>query len=173
MLPTCEKTLTKIDAPLERIVWREPNELIANDYNPNVVLPTELELLELSLRKHGWIQPILVSDNNIIDGFHRWWISQKNNWLVPCIEMQMSREERMLLTIRINRAKGTHVALRMSAIIKSLVQSGLSLEYIGEQIGATLFEVKLLLEDSVFSKLEIEKHQYGPSWTPKKRTKNG
>ena len=46
--------------------------LQANGYNPNVVLKTELELLEFSVLKTGWIQPILVSrDYVIIDGFHR------------------------------------------------------------------------------------------------------
>lgn len=121
-------------------------------------------------RKHGWLQPILVTQHNvIIDGFHRWSISKKNGWQVPCIVFDMTEQERKLLTIRINRAKGTHVAVRMSDIVKSLVNDGLSREYVAEQIGAKIFEVNLLLEDSIFTKHNVEQHTYSKSWVPNKK----
>lgn len=159
-----------IASPLTDIVWKSADELTANDYNPNVVQPQELELIELSLRKHGWLQAILVTQHNvIIDGFHRWSISKKNGWQVPCIVFDMTEQERKLLTIRINRAKGTHVAVRMSDIVKSLVNDGLSREYVAEQIGAKIFEVNLLLEDSIFTKHNVEQHTYSKSWVPNKK----
>lgn len=159
-----------IAAPLTNIVWKNPIELNANDYNPNVVQPQEFALIELSLRKHGWLQPILITQHDvIIDGFHRWTISTKNGWQIPCIVLELEETERKLLTIRINRAKGTHVALRMSDIVKSLVDSGLTREYIAEGIGATLFEVNLLLEDSIFTKLNVEQHNYSKAWQPTKK----
>lgn len=58
--------------PIDSIEWIDAELLTANDYNPNVVLRHEFRLLEHSLLKNGWIQPILVTqDNVIIDGFHR------------------------------------------------------------------------------------------------------
>lgn len=165
-----QENLVKIQAPIENLVWRNPSELNANDYNPNMVQPQELNLLELSLQKHGWLQPIIISDSDvIIDGFHRWMIASRNGWLIPVIVFAMDDNERMLLTIRINRAKGNHVAIRMSAIVKTLMNNGITREQIAKQIGATAFEVNLLLEDEVFNKEQITEHEYSKSWKPKKK----
>ena len=58
--------------PIDKIEWRVANELNSNNYNPNVVFNKELKLLELSILKQGWIQPVLIlEDGTIIDGFHR------------------------------------------------------------------------------------------------------
>ena len=136
---------TKLSAPLEKIVWRDPEELNANDYNPNIVMTKEMELLKLSLEQNGWIQPILIStDDMIIDGFHRVTIARLNQWLVPCCVLSMEPAERMMLTIRINRAKGSHVALRMSDIIIKLIKDGVSEAHIQEGIGATKEEIDIL-----------------------------
>lgn len=110
--------LRKLHAPLESVVWRDPNELNANEYNPNRVLTLEMELLKLSIERTGWLQPILISKSDvIIDGFHRTTIARLNGWLVPCCVLDLDERERMMLTVRINRAKGTHVALRMSDLV--------------------------------------------------------
>lgn len=165
-----QENYVKLRSPLERIIWLSPDELTANDYNPNHVLPEEMALLEYSMEKHGWIQPIIISsDNVIIDGFHRWTISKKKGWYVPCVIDDMDINERMLLTIRINRAKGSHASIKMSDIIKRLIANGLSKEYIAKSIGATLFEVNLLLEDAVYNKKQLEEREYSQSWNPKKK----
>ena len=49
--------------PIDDIVWIEVDKLKANDYNPNVVLTKELNLLKFSILKNGWIQPILIDKN--------------------------------------------------------------------------------------------------------------
>lgn len=100
------KTKIKLPAPLENIEWRDPQKLDANLYNPNVVLTREMELLKLSIEVTGWIQPILISPKGIIiDGFHRTTIARLNNWMVPCCVLNLDEKERMLLTVRINRAE--------------------------------------------------------------------
>ena len=64
--------------PINNIEWLDANELDGNDYYPNVVFTPELKLLELSILKTGWVQPILISrDKIIIDGFHRWSLSKE------------------------------------------------------------------------------------------------
>ena len=59
------------EQPISNVEWVDVRTLNANDYNPNVVLNQELNLLAFSLLKTGWIQPILITNENvIIDGFH-------------------------------------------------------------------------------------------------------
>jgi ParB-like chromosome segregation protein Spo0J len=162
--------------PIERIEWVETKDLVANDYNPNVVYNKELDLLAHSIIKNGWIQPILITqDNIIIDGFHRYSLAinhkgvrEYSDGKVPCVRMELTEAERMLLTIRINRAKGSHIAVKMHEIIVSLVEDhGISLKQVCKEIGATKAEVELLLQDDVFKKLDIQNHKYSKAWYPK------
>lgn len=164
--------------PLEEIQWIAHEEIAANDYNPNVVLNAELKLLELSLLTNGWIQPVLVNKNEsgyeIIDGYHRYSlvrlrakVSLMTNGKVPCVVMNLSEAERKLLTIRINRAKGSHIAFKMSEIIKSLIAEGLEPKYIAQSIGATKKEIDLLLMDDVFKMKDTQNHEYSKAWYPK------
>lgn len=159
--------------PVSKIQWINVEKLNANDYNPNVVLNKELKLLELSILTNGWIQPILInSDYTIIDGYHRNFLSknsvklkEKYNNKVPCVVMNLSESERMLLTIRINRAKGNHIAIKMHDIIKKLVDKyQVSIQHIIESIGATKQEVELLYKDGVFDALNIKEHKYSKAW---------
>jgi ParB-like chromosome segregation protein Spo0J len=161
------------DDPISKVEWIDVNKLNANDYNPNVVLNKELALLELSIMTNGWIQPILLNrDLTIIDGFHRSYLGknskalqEKYNNKVPCVIMDLTEPERMLLTIRINRAKGNHVAIKMHDIIKTLVDKhNLSKEYIKKSIGATKDEIDLLYKDGVFDALNIKQHKYSRAW---------
>jgi len=117
--------------PISNIEWIDVDELNANDYNPNVVFTKEKELLKFSIIKNGWIQPILTTEENIIiDGFHRATLAKTDkevkkltNSKVPVVRMKLSEPERMLLTIRINRAKGSHIAVKMGDIIKKLINN--------------------------------------------------
>jgi ParB-like chromosome segregation protein Spo0J len=164
--------------PLNRIVWKKASELIANDYNPNVVIDSELRLLEFSILKQGWIQPILTTKNDvIIDGFHRHYLSKKSSalmdrykGLVPCVELDLTESERMMLTIRINRAKGNHVAIKMHEIVSKLYQDhNCTKAEICQGIGATMEEVDLLLKENVFDALNIKEYNYSKAWVPLKK----
>ena len=95
------------------------------------------------------------------------------NGKVPCVKMELTEPERMLLTVRINRAKGSHIAIKMSDLIKRLVNDwGMPLDEIARQIGATRDEVDLLLMDDVFKKLNINKEtKYSKAWVVRKPQK--
>ena len=165
------------DMPLSKIQWIDVNKLKANDYNPNVVLTNELKLLQLSMLKNGWIQPVLVTqDYDIIDGFHRSTLCKINKDInkmtdgkVPCVVLNLSKPERILLTVRINRAKGNHIALKMNKLIQELINTyGLSKKYVAENLGATEREIELLLYDDVFDKYKLtEETLYSEAWKPK------
>lgn len=160
------------NSPIENIQWIDPNTLVANDYNPNVVFTNEMRLLEFSLKKQGWIQPILVTKTfTIIDGYHRHLISKKNDWFVPCAILDISDVDRKLLTIRINRAKGSHIAVRMSDLVNSLLEAGVTKEYIAQEIGGDVEEVELLSKKDVFEKFNLEGFEYTKSWIPSNKKK--
>lgn len=168
------------EQPINNITWVDINKLHSNDYNPNVVLNKEMRLLKLSILKQGWIQPILVTQNyEIIDGFHRSTLAKGSkeiramtNGKVPCVILNLSEPERMLLTIRINRAKGNHVAFKMQDIIKTLVNDyGIPREEIARQIGADITEINVLYYDDVFKKYQLnEESLYNQAWEPYKQS---
>lgn len=161
--------------PLSHIQWVEAASLRANHYNPNRVHKPELRLLERSLLLTGWLQPLLVNPTRlIIDGQHRWGLScdserVRARWhgMVPVAVLDLSEPEAMMMTIRINRAKGTHVAVHMSAIVHALIEQHFyDPQEIATGIGATLDEVQLLAQDGVFEIKGIKDWAYSPAWYP-------
>jgi ParB-like chromosome segregation protein Spo0J len=162
--------------PIDRIIWIPTDTLDANTWNPNRVHLAELRLLERSLLSTGWLQPLLVNpDRLIIDGFHRWRLSQDSEsvrarWKgkVPVAVLDVDKPTAMLMTIRINRAKGTHVAVEMSAIVRELIQEhGLARKVIADEIGGSTDEVDLLAQEGVFAAKNISKWAYSRAWYPK------
>ncbi len=168
--------MKKEEMPISKVEWVNVDLLKANDYNPNVVFTKEMKLLKLSILRQGWIQPILTTkDYTIIDGFHRATLAKEDkavrgltDGFVPVVAMELTEPERMLLTIRINRAKGQHIAVKMSDIIKKLVKEyGVNYNTICKEIGATREEVELLMLNDVFEKKNInEETKYSRAWVP-------
>jgi ParB-like chromosome segregation protein Spo0J len=167
--------MTTHNEPVENIKWIDCDTLVANHYNPNRVMNAEMNLIERSILKTGWIQPILVNKNNtIIDGFHRWTLSRLSTQLrekyhgkVPCAVLDVSDAEAMVITVRINRAKGTHLAFRMSEYIKELItKHKIPMDELAKDIGATIDEVQLLMKSDVFEHRDIENWTYSEAWFP-------
>ena len=163
--------------PINNIKWVHIDQLKANDYNPNHVFKKEFELITRSILENGWLHPILINkDNIIIDGYHRATILKRNKKIyeltggyLPCIILNLSNTQTKLLTIRINRAKGTHTAYKMAEVIKELNVRGLQVETIAKEIGATKDEINLLLEEDIFTKEKFNNESlYSQAWTPQK-----
>jgi hypothetical protein len=166
---------TRTKEPVENIQWIDCDSLKANHYNPNRVMNAEMNLIERSILRTGWIQPILVNKNlTIIDGFHRWTLSRLSTQLrdkyhgkVPCAVLDVSDAEAMVITVRINRAKGTHLAFRMSDYIKELIKTHkIPIDDLAKDIGATIEEVELLMKSDVFEHKNIENWTYSEAWFP-------
>ena len=78
--------------------------------------------------------------------------------------------ERKLLTVRMNRAKGSHVSVKMHDIVASLIdEHGYAPAQIMEGIGCTKDEVDLLYKDGVFDHLNIREHKYSKAWRSPKQ----
>lgn len=161
--------------PIDNIQWVDATTLHSNPWNPNRVHRRELTLLEHSLLSTGWIQPVLVNTEGlVIDGFHRWRLSQDSPKVkaafggkVPVAVLDVTRAEAMLMTIRINRAKGTHVALDMSAIVRELLEDhGYDPKDVAREMGAGIDEVTLLSQQGVFAVRDTPNHQYSKAWYP-------
>lgn len=161
--------------PINNVVWIDAEELSANDYNPNIVFSPELKSLERNILAIGWVQPVIASTSKIIiDGFHRTMISRDSKKLkekyggqVPCVMFDVPRDEAMILTVRMNRAKGSHVAVRMSDMVKELIdEHGWTVDNLAVELGATKKEVDLLHQDSVFKFRNIKDYKYSKAWYP-------
>lgn len=163
------------DEPLHNIEWWSAGDLRANGWNPNRVFSQELRLLEHSILATGWIQPLIINgDGLIIDGFHRWRLSQDSKKIharwggqVPCVALDIGDDEAMAMTVRINRAKGTHSAIAMHELVASLVDDhGWDIKRICQEIGANKKEVETLLAEGIFTARNISKWAYSPAWYP-------
>ena len=161
--------------PIDRIKWMAAADLHANPWNPNRVHKRELRLLERSLLDTGWIQPILANPEGlIIDGFHRWRLSQDSKavakrWggLVPVAVLEVDTPTAMLMTVRINRAKGVHVAIEMHRLVHALLtEHGLDVETVMAEMGATRDEVEALAAEGLFAARQISSWAYSPAWYP-------
>ena len=161
--------------PINNIQWLPAKDLIANDYNPNVVFNAELKSLERNILDIGWVQPVIVSTSLvIIDGFHRTMLSLESKQLqkiyngeVPCVVFDVPRDKAMILTVRMNRAKGSHVAVRMSEMIQELVdEHKWEHQDLAKEIGATKKEIDLLYQDGIFKFRNIKEYKYSKAWYP-------
>lgn len=165
------------EQPISQVKWIRVEDVNPNDYNPNIVAVNEMMGLKNSLLNNGWIFPITVNPEGfIIDGYHRWWLSKNdkdvrrayNGWIPVCI-IEKDLQNAICMTITMNSAKGTHQSSIMHDLITRLYNEfGMTKEEIATKCTMTVDEVDLLLQESVFSKLNIDKHTYSKGWVPKK-----
>jgi ParB-like chromosome segregation protein Spo0J len=158
-------------------VQRVPIDKIrANSYNPNVVAPTELKLLEKSILIDGYTMPIVcyyVKEDDyyeIVDGYHRYLvmknsedISKREEQHLPVVVIDKPLNERIASTIRHNRARGTHSIDSMVEIVRNLVEAGLSDDWIIKNIGMDKDELLRLKQISGLSSLFLTR-DFSEAW---------
>jgi ParB-like chromosome segregation protein Spo0J len=161
--------------PIDNVEWIPARKIKPNHWNPNFVFGPEMKLLEESIMRSGWVHPLIVNKNLLlIDGFHRYKLSLESDKIkekyfeeVPIVKLDISDDEAMMMTVRINRAKGTHTAFRMSDLVQTLVDDfGLSYKEISTGIGASANEVDLLYKGGVFKKRDLDHWEYSKAWIP-------
>ena len=163
--------------PVDCVLWVKADEVVANDYNPNVMAPGEKKLLKQSLAKDGFTQPVVVSEEMghylVVDGFHRQLLGREadigkrlKGWLpVTCINPdRKGQATRMAATIRHNRARGKHQIRSMSDIVRDLSRLGWSDERIGTELGMDQDEVLRLKQISGLTEL-FQEEDFSPAWT--------
>ncbi|HGP2716151.1 TPA: IbrB-like domain-containing protein [Salmonella enterica] len=164
--------------PVDLVLWVKASDVVANNYNPNVMAPGEKKLLQHSLQEDGFTQPIVVSEDKgqylVVDGFHRQLLGRRESgagkrlkgWLpVSCINPdRKGQAERIASTIRHNRARGKHQITSMSDIVRDLARLGWKDERIGQELGMDRDEVLRLKQISGLTEL-FEGDDFSPAWT--------
>jgi Predicted transcriptional regulators len=138
----------------------------ANMYNPNIVSPPEMKLLETSIWEDGYTMPCVcyyVPEEDmyeLVDGYHRYMTMKKSEriykrekGLLPVAVIDKDLSNRMASTIRHNRARGTHNVELMSNIVAELTKAGMTDEWIMKNIGMDKDELLRLKQISGLAEL--------------------
>ncbi|MFC7331373.1 IbrB-like domain-containing protein [Marinactinospora rubrisoli] len=164
--------------PVDCVQWVRAEKVQANDYNPNIVAPPEMKLLEKSITDDGYTQPIVgwpIADGHIevVDGFHRHRVGKESKKVakrvrgrlpVALIQPERSeRSDRMAATIRHNRARGVHTVDGMSEIVLDLARRGKTDAWIGEHLGMDADEVLRLRQTQGLAELFADE-EFSEAW---------
>ncbi|MFZ3150259.1 MAG: ParB/RepB/Spo0J family partition protein [Anaerolineaceae bacterium] len=162
--------------PVDCVIWVKTDMVDANDYNPNIVAPPEMKLLELSIFEDGYTQPIVTckqgSHFEVVDGFHRNLIARSDkiksrlNGYLPVTVIRADRDgrsDRIASTIRHNRARGKHTIDGMSKIVLELTKRKWSDQRIGKELGMDEDEVLRLKQITGLAELFSDK-QFSEAW---------
>jgi ParB-like chromosome segregation protein Spo0J len=165
------------DEPVDCVLWVKSDTVQANDYNPNVVAPPEMKLLQRSIEADGYTQPIvtyaLETHREIVDGFHRARVGKETKTVTRRVQGYLpvttirtdreSREDRIAATIRHNRARGRHQVDNMSEIVIELARRNWNDEKIGRELGMEADEVLRLKQISGLAELFADK-EFSEAW---------
>lgn len=144
--------------------------LYANDYNPNKMPKTEMDLLKECILKYGFLFPIVTTFDSekqqyrIIDGEHRFeTLKRLKSDKAMIIDLQIPIEEAMQLTVLMNRIKGMHKVESMSQLVVKLHSLGLSDIEIAQNLGMEAEEY-IRLKQQLGIAHYFSKHEYSKSW---------
>jgi ParB-like chromosome segregation protein Spo0J len=163
--------------PVDCVLWVPAESVEANDYNPNIVAPPEMRLLELSIEADGFTQPIVTfpidGHREVVDGFHRNLVGKQSKVVktrtrgyLPVTTIRsdrQEREDRIAATIRHNRARGQHQVADMSEIVVELSRRNWSDVKIGRELGMEPDEVLRLKQISGLAELFADE-EFSEAW---------
>jgi ParB-like chromosome segregation protein Spo0J len=146
-------------------------KVVANEYNPNYVAESEMELLRISIEEDGLTQPIVVFYDEekdlyiVVDGFHRYVIVRDyfESDVIPVVVIDKPIEERMASTMRHNRARGKHQVDLTAELVKKLLRLGKTDDEIAHKLGMSAEEV-LRLKQQVRVANVMANAYYTQSW---------
>jgi ParB-like chromosome segregation protein Spo0J len=160
----------KYTSPVYAVQAIPVEKIQANAYNPNVVAPPEMELLELSIWEDGYTMPCVCyylpeeDRYELVDGFHRYLvlktsqrIYERENGCLPVTVINKDLSNRMASTIRHNRARGTHNIELMTNIVAELKKAGMSDGWIMKHVGMDPDELLRLKQISGLAALFADK----------------
>lgn len=165
------------DEPVDLVLWVPAETVEANDYNPNVVAPPEMRLLELSIQADGYTQPVVTwyagESREVVDGWHRNRIGRecpevrervKGHLPVTTVNTgRADRGDRIASTIRHNRARGKHQVVAMSDIVIELKRRNWSDAKIGRELGMEPDEVLRLAQISGLAEMFADR-EFSTAW---------
>lgn len=157
-------------SPVYKVIAVPVEKVSANSYNPNVVAPPEMKLLEISIWEDGYTMPCVcyyIADEDryeLVDGYHRYLtmktskrIYEREKGLLPVVVIEKDLSNRIASTIRHNRARGSHSVELMSNIVAELAKAGMSDAWIMRNIGMDKDEILRLKQISGLAALFADK----------------
>lgn len=159
----------KVDFKTPEIV--DISLLVANDYNPNKMPKKEMNLLSECITTYGFLFPIIVNKEFdkyvIIDGYHRFeTLKRLKSDKASVINLNLTIEQRMQLTVLMNRIKGMHQVESMSHLVVKLSNLGMNDIDICENIGMEAEEY-IRLKQQLGIASYYQNHSYSKSWEVK------
>ncbi len=158
--------------PVSKVIWVQTDLVHANDYNPNIVAPPEMELLRVSIELDGFTQPIVVwqlddGSYEVVDGFHRHIVGKQLGLThLPVVVMndgRTDRGDRIAATIRHNRARGKHTIDGMSDIVLELSRRNWSDTKIAKELGMEPDEILRLKQITGLAELFADR-DFSEAW---------
>ena len=145
-----------------------------NDYNPNVVAPPEMRLLELSITKDGMTMPVVACQDGkkveVVDGFHRTHLAkncpairESLSGYVPVVLLQKEKEDRVTSTVRHNMARGSHQIELTAKLVALLKKHNWTNERIGEELGMDPDEILRLRQVNGLAE-EFADREFSAAW---------
>lgn len=174
------------DEPVDYVLWTKADKVRGNDHNPNKVASMEYQLLEISINKSHFTQPIVsgfvpsgeseeVADEYIvIDGFHRHKVGKNNKRItkrlhgyLPIVDANEKRDkmlaELIAMMIQHNRARGKHEVALMAEVVEKMQLDGAANADIAKMLGMEAEELlRLNREGGIAAKFANE--EFGRSW---------
>ena len=157
-------------SPVYKVIAVPVEKVSANSYNPNVVAPPEMKLLEVSIWEDGYTMPCVcyyIADEDryeLVDGYHRYLtmktskrIYEREKGLLPVVVIEKDLSNRIASTIRHNRARGSHSVELMSNIVAELTKAGMSDAWIMRNISIEKDEILRLKQISGLAALFADK----------------
>lgn len=171
----------KLKFPCMDVKLVSVDDIIANDYNPNMVALPEMRLLGISMEEDGCTQPIVtfrdpeINKYQIVDGFHRNYLIKHafKSKVTPIVEINADLEHRMASTVRHNRARGVHRIDLMGILVEKMIKEGLTEDNIATELQMEPEEVLRLKQ--ITGNRELFKHTNAvsspaprsiPEWSP-------
>lgn len=164
--------------PVDCVLWVPAEAVQANDYNPNVVAPPEMRLLQLSIMADGYTQPIVAwpvgeGQYEVVDGFHRNRVGKEVGAVRKRVKGRLpiavingdrtAREDRIAATIRHNRARGRHTVDGMAEVVLDLSRRNHSDEWIARELGMEPDEVLRLKQITGLAEL-FANREFSEAW---------
>lgn len=162
--------MTTYTSPVYHVRAVPIDKIRANAYNPNIVAPPEMRLLELSIWEDGYTSPCVCYYDpandlyELVDGYHRYLVMktsrriyEREQGLLPVVVIDKDLSNRMASTIRHNRARGTHSVELMTNIVAELKQAGMTDAWIMKNIGMDRDELLRLKQLSGLAALFADK----------------
>jgi ParB-like chromosome segregation protein Spo0J len=169
--------------PIDNVIWVPIEKIESNNYNPNSVARTEMQLLYISIFHDGYTQPIVtIYDEKkdkyvIVDGFHRYMVCktnkdiyERNEGKLPIVVIDKDINDRMASTVRHNRARGKHSIQGMSSMVFKMLDNGWEDKDICNELGMEAEELLKLKHITGFSKL-FENIEYKKAWESRRQIK--